>query len=333
MTRRTTDPLAPLLPLARLAAVSFVAVVATLAAVHYGAGAGAGDATSAAGSTSTAALSTDVQLTATGTASGKADANARLAATEASTLLNAVKVPPGSVRLASQPGDAPDHGQPPAQPQTSTLVTGRTWWSTPLGPSDALKWMGANPPNGLQTSASGPSMIGFDADSSGVINQADVYAETFTLPDGKTGIQLSSVVVYLPQRPAQETIPAAAKLVAVPDLPGPGGRAGASAAFTDQAEISRVAAIINALPTQPPGTYNCPADTGGGLELDFESSGGAPLAQVEIRASGCGGVLVAARGARLPGLSGGAQALQQIQDVLGTHWQLTLPAQSARTMP
>jgi hypothetical protein len=334
MTRRTTDPLAPLLPLARLAAVSFVAVVATLAAVHFGAGAGAG--AGAAGSTSNAALSTNVQLTATGSTSGKAGTNAQVAATEASTLLGEVKVPPGSVRLTSQPGDAPNLGQPPVQPQTSTLVTRTTWWSTPLSPNDALTWMSANPPNGLQTAASGPSLIGFDANGSGVISQADVYAETFTLPDGKTGIQLSSVVVYLPQRPAQETIPAAAKLVAVPDLPGPGGRTGASATFTDQAEISRVAAIINALPTQPPGTYNCPADTGGGLELDFESSGSAALAQVEIRASGCGGVFVATHGTRQPGLSGGAQALQQIQDVLGTRWQLTQPTQPgqpARTMP
>ena len=318
MTRRTTDPLAPLLPLAQLAAVSFVAVVATLAAVHFGAGAGA------AGSTSTAALSTDVQLTATGTTTAKADPNAQVAATEASTLLGAVKVPPGSVRLTSQPGDAPNLGKPPVQPSASTLVTRMAWWSTSLSPHDALAWMSAHRPNGLETSDSGPSLIGFEAAGSGAIGQADVYAETFTMPDGKTGIQLSSVVVYLPTRPAQETIPAAARLVAVPDFPGPGGRSGASATFTDQAGIDRVAAIINALPTQAPGLLYCPADTGGGLELDFESGDGAALAQVEIRASDCAGVSVTTHGTQQPGLSGGTQALQQIQDALGTHWQLTL---------
>jgi hypothetical protein len=326
MTRRTTDPLAPLLPLARLAAVSFVVVVATLAAVHFGAGAGA------AGPTSTAALSTDVQLTATGTTTAKADPNAQIAATEASTLLGEIKVPPGSVRLTSQPGDAPNLGKPPVQPSATTLVTRMTWWSTPLSPHDALAWMSANPPNGLETSASGPSLIGFEVGSSGAIGQADVYAETFTMPDGKTGIQLSSVVVYLPTRPAQETIPAAAKLVAVPDFPGPGGRSGASATFTDQAEINRVAAIINALPTQPPGLFYCPADTGGGLELDFESSDGATLAQVEIRASDCGGVSVTTHGTRQPGLSSGIEALGKVQNVLGTHWQLA-PVQTGLAMP
>jgi hypothetical protein len=326
MTRRTTDPLAPLLPLARLAAVGFVAVLATLAAAHFG------DAAGAAGSTTTAALSTDVQLTATGTTTAKADPNAQVAATEASTLLGTVKVPPGSVRLASQPGDAPNLGRPPVQPSASTLVTRVTWWSTPLSPNDALAWMTAHPPNGLESSASGPSLIGFEAGGSGAIGQADVYAETFTMPDGKTGIQLSSVVVYLPTRPAQETIPAAAKLVAVPDFPGHGGRGGTPATYTDQAEIDRVAAIINALSAVPPGLFYCPADTGGSLELDFESGDGAKLAQVEIRASECGGVSVTTHGTRQPGLSSGIEALRKVQDVLGTHWQ-PAPVQTGQEMP
>ena len=313
--------MAPLLPLARVTAVGFVAVVAMLAAVHVGTARPPPTlASDSAGTTATA--------TATATTS---TSNAQVAAAEARTLLGELKVPPGSVRLASQPKNAPNLGQPPEVPQTSTLVTRMTWWSSALSPADALDWISANPPNGLDASisisSSGPSAIGFQANGSGVIDQADVFAETFTLPDGETGIQLSSVVVYQPERPAEETIPAAAKLVAVPEYPGPGGRDGAPATFIDQVEINHVAAILNALPAALSGTSSCPADTGGGLELDFESSGGAALAQVEIEASGCGGVFVTTGGTQQPVLSGGAETIQQIQAVLGTHWQLT------RTMP
>ena len=306
MKRRKTDPLAPLLPVARLAAVGLVAAAATLASVHVG----------AVGSATT--------LDRTGAASSK---NAQVAAAEASTLLGEAKVPPGSVRLPSQPADAPNHGQSAVRPDASTLVTRTTWWSTALSPAAALRWLRENPPNGLVASTFGPSLIGFQGDSSGVINEADVYAETFTLPDGATGIQLSSVVVYLPDRPAQETIPTAArKLVAIPESPnsGPGEPGGVSATITDQAEIDRVAAIINALPTWPPGVYNCPEDNGGDLDLDFESGGGAVLAQVEMKTSGCEGTSVTVDGKQQPMLSGSAQTAQQIQGILGTHWQLTL---------
>ena len=137
----------------------------------------------------------------------------------------------------------------------------------------------------------------------------------------------TSTTIAATTRPAEETVPAAAKLVAVPQIPGPDGRDGTSATFTDQVEINRVAAIIDALPTRAPGTYSCPNDTGGGLQLNFESSGGTVLAQVEIRTSGCGGAYVTTHGTQQPGLSAGPETTQQIQDTLGTHWQLT------QTMP
>lgn len=301
MKRRTTDPLAPLLPLVRVTAVGFVALIATLAAVHVG----------------------TIRPVPTAADVGTSTKYAQVAAVEASGLLGEVEVPPGSTRLTSRPSDAPDLDQAPFLPQVSTMVTRTTWWSTALSPVDALGWMRAHPANGLFASISGPSIIGFEGNGSGVIDQITVYAEAFTLPDGTTGIQLSSVVVYQPVRSAQETIPAAAKLVATPRFPGPGGRAGASKTFTNQAEINRVAEIINALPTQPLGIRSCPADTGGILELDFQSSGGAPLAQVVVKASGCAGTYVTANGTQQPALSSGYETLQQIQDILGTRWQLT----------
>jgi hypothetical protein len=322
--RRTTDPLAPLVPLARVVAVGLVAAVATLTAVQLGA--------TGPTPTSISAHGTGTALTTTGTATATAtsapgtatgSANEQAAIKEANTLLGEVKLPPGSVRLTSRPDNAPDLEMAPFLPQVSTMVSRTGWWSSTLGPADALAWMRAHPAAGLFPDATGLSLIGFQGNGSGVIDQINVYAETFALPGGKTGIQVSSVVVFQPLRTAQETIPTVAKLVATPQYPRPENGDGAPATFTDQAEISRVAQIINALPTFYLGVYSCPADSGGGLSLDFESGSGTVLAQVELKSGGCGGVFVTAHGRLQPTLAGGSTTIQQIQAVLGTHWPVT----------
>lgn len=322
MKRRTTDPPAPLMPLARLTAAGLVAAVATLAAVQFG------PAGSTSAPTSSPASGTGVVLTtskSTPEVTIGEDTNLPVADAEANTLLGEVSVPPGSARLTSRPDDAPNHGRSPFQPQASTVVTRTAWWSSTLSPADTLDWIRAHPARDLEASISGPSLVGFlafNGNSFGVFAQATVYAETFALPDGKTGVQLSSVVVYQPDRSPQQTIPATAKLVAIPEFPGSGGRGGASVTLTDRAQINRVAQIINALPAQPLGTFSCPIDTGGGLELDFESSSGAALAQVQMKTGGCGGVFVTTDAKQQPALASSDLTVQQIQDVLGTHWQL-----------
>jgi len=312
--RRTTDPLNPLVPLARLAAVGLVAAVGALVAVNL----------EAPGTTpaSISAHGAGAALT-TRDSAAPGTSNVQVATNEAITLLGEVKVPPGSVHLTARPSDAPALVQVPFLPQASTMVTRTTWWRSTLSAADTLAWMRAHPTAGLIPSITGTSLIGFQGNGSGVIDQITVYAEAFTLPGGTTGIQLSAVVVYQPVRPAQETIPAAAKLVATPEFPRPKSSDGAPATFTDQTEISRVAQIINALPTIPIGTYSCPNDSGGGLSLDFESASGTILAQVSLMASGCGGTLVRTHGEQQPELAGGAATIQQIQAVLGTHWQVT----------
>ena len=320
MKHRTIDPLAPLRPVARLAAVGLVAAAGTLTAVHLG---------------PSGATQASISVPGPGTASSTTPptgslTNAQVAAKEASALLREVKLPPGSVQLASQPSNAPGGGLSPILPRASTMDTRTAWWSSTLSPTDALNWMQAHPASGLnasisETSNSGPPVIGFQRNASGVLAEDTVYAEAFELPGGKTGIQLSSVVVYQPDRPAQETIPAAAKLVATPEFPLGRARGNTSATFTDQAEINRVARIINALPTSVPGAYSCPNDTGGGLTLDFESGGGTIIAKVTMQASGCGGTSVETDGTQQPGLASDYDTLQQVQDALGTHWQLRPP--------
>ncbi|HWG27187.1 hypothetical protein [Actinospica sp.] len=142
----------------------------------------------------------------------------------------------------------------------------------------------------------------------------------------------SLVAVHALDAPASAQLGAtaptsAAKLVAIPRYAEQAKRTTSSATITGHAKIARVAAIINALPPAPTGAFSCPADFGGGLELDFESTGGAVLEQVSMDASGCGGTSVTINGARQPERSSSRDTIQQIQGILGTNWQLlpTLP--------
>ena len=118
-----------------------------------------------------------------------------------------------------------------------------------------------------------------------------------------------------------EPVTAAAKLVAIPEYAQQAERTTASAIFTDQAKIDRVAEIINALPPAPTGVFHCPIDVGGGLELDFESSSGAVLEHASMHATGCGGTTITIGGARSDRASG-RDTIQEIQRVLGSNWEL-----------
>ncbi|HET9172040.1 MAG TPA: hypothetical protein VFN97_21590 [Actinospica sp.] len=113
-----------------------------------------------------------------------------------------------------------------------------------------------------------------------------------------------------------------AKLVAIPRYPYQDAKHTTnSATITNQAEIARVAAIINNLPPAPTGIFNCPADFGGGLALDFESASGAMVEQATMRATGCGGTTITINGKQSDRASD-RETLAEIQHILGTDWQL-----------
>ena len=116
-------------------------------------------------------------------------------------------------------------------------------------------------------------------------------------------------------------VAATSKLVVIPEYARQAESTTGSVTFTDQATIDRVAEIINALPPAPTGALACPADFGGGLELAFESSSGAILEQVSMHATGCGGTTITIGGAKSDRASG-RDTIQEIQQILGTNWQL-----------
>lgn len=139
------------------------------------------------------------------------------------------------------------------------------------------------------------------------------------------GATLAAVHAVTSTASTQPPSTSAARLVAIPHYPSQIKQATSSATITDQAEIARVAQIVNTLPPAPTGAFSCPFDWGYTFELDFESSSGAVLEHVVMYPGGCGGASVTIDGERQPDRSSGLEPIQRIQGILGTHWQFTPP--------
>lgn len=263
--------------------------------------------------------------------------NAQAAADKAQSLLDEFHMPAGSQRLGTRPATAPSRADSiTSMPSTPDLVTRTGWWSSTLTPTAVTSWLAANPVKGLSTAQSmtqhGPGagatvQLIYTGLGTGSVNEIDLFTNVFTLPDGRTGLQLTALVTYRPDRPAGETLPAAARLVvAATDGFGPSHKTGGTA-VTNAAQIDRIENLINGLQTAPRGAYSCPIDFGGELALDFESASGSVLAQVQIHVSGCGGASVTVGGKQEPDLSTPRDTAQEIQDIIGTHFSLTRQVQ------
>jgi hypothetical protein len=135
-----------------------------------------------------------------------------------------------------------------------------------------------------------------------------------------------AAVLAINNHTSAEPVTTTAKLVAAPEYARQVERTATSATFTDQAKIDRVAEIINGLPPAPTGAYACPADSGSGLKLDFESSSGTVLEEASMSATGCGGTTITI-GGKQSNRASSRETVQEIQQILGTNWQLvpTMP--------
>ena len=304
MRRRIADPLAPLKPVARLAAVGLVATVGMLGAVQIH------------------AQPAQVSTTLVSASNGASEATA-----EADTLLAAVHLPPGAIRLTSKPANAPAAPTPEGD-----MVTQTQWWSTNTSAADVLSWVAAHPTSSTvatlqEWSGSGiqsprvTDAVGFDGNSAGVLYELYVGVTPFTLSGGRTGIEVTASVYYRPARTPQETIPVTAKLVVSQILPGVAGNGG-TVTTTDPGVIGQVARIINGLPTAPLGPRYCPMNNGAGISLSFESSSGTVLYLVSLETSGCGGSAITVAGHPQPPLAGNVDAAGQVVSAIGAHWHL-----------
>jgi hypothetical protein len=144
-------------------------------------------------------------------------------------------------------------------------------------------------------------------------------------------IRVDAQVLWLPAKPAEERIPAAAKVVTIIHVPGSGPQPAGDApvTITDPAAVARIASIVDGLPVFPPGIMNCPLDDGSGMRLSFRAAlSGPALAVVTAQSGGCGAVAVTIGGRPMPTLDGAPSLQQQVAAVAGLRWpagQVQLP--------
>jgi hypothetical protein len=160
-----------------------------------------------------------------------------------------------------------------------------------------------------------------------VLTQRWLLVEVVRGAGGQTAIRADSQVVWLPTKPPAERIPPDATVLTVTARPDVGPvaararRADLPATVTDPARVAKVAALIDGLRVFPPRTYACPADSGGGIRLEFRAGPNGPvLALVTIDPSGCQQVSVVIDGRDEPVLWGVASLSSDVLTIAGVHW-------------
>ena len=128
--------------------------------------------------------------------------------------------------------------------------------------------------------------------------------------------QIAAAVLALALGPAAARIPSQARLVRISverfhkPLRSPVVASGR--------QERRVAALVNQLPTFPPGVRACPVDLGVTVTLDFRAGAhGGLLAVAKADPYGCGQVALSVKGARPVVLSGGPGLIRSVSRLLG----------------
>lgn len=264
---------------------------------------------------------------------------------DATSILASFVPPPGARKLRAAPtADGGTLGRPQVTSDTPDVIDDASWWQVPgQGPLAVLSWEASHVSRRFTSDGSGTgSGTAFDSWSlppvSGVLDSRWLVVSALSDGGGGTELRAEAEVSYTPSRPAASLITAGAVHgVVVTALPGLNDRAKPPAPLivTDPATVRSLVALVNGLPLSPPGVYSCPADTGGGVRLDFLSrvgagKAGAPIVRSQVLAvavamsSGCGGVQLTINGTRT-GLGSGPTAAEQALAIAGMHWRLFSP--------
>jgi hypothetical protein len=233
-----------------------------------------------------------------------AASNQARAAGDVRALLDLVRLPAGSERVAGAPaGTSVIDNELPSQ-ATPNLVDAHSWWRVPGTLDAVLAYLKAHPPRGLSSSGSGSGSSRVSGPGSRTVFYGDVNFSFPALPavlDSRTlivkatsigadvvAVRVDAEDAWEIPRPASERIPAGVHEVDV--VRAVVGRPPTvSAHVVDASEVAGIMKLIDALPIVQPGVVSCPM-----------IPAGAPTVTLTFRGKSAGVVLARAAQLALP---------------------------------
>lgn len=207
-----------------------------------------------------------------------------------------------------------------------------SWWMVPGKPLAVLSWEEAHLPSRFTASGHGsvgsPPAMWTDQYAlppvTGVLAARNLVVAAVGAGGWKTTVRVNAEVRWIPAKPADERVPAAATVVTVAVLPGMVVRPTmpAPVTITDPAKVHEIVTATDALPLRGNVHVLCPADLGESVRLTFAAEPGGPALAVAVASTGgCGVVNLTVNGGPQPPLSGGTVLARQALALAG----LSLP--------
>lgn len=274
---------------------------------------------------------------------------------DAAAILAAFVPPPGARRLTRLPGGLGgelDHREalPIGDPD---FVANESAWEVRGGsPLRVLTWEKAHLPSRFLLMLRGGEAVpqrplppgmpppgrhdpyhyasyGFDLPGvTGILIQREMIVQAARSLAGKTYVRVDAEVMWQPQRPASERVPAGVRAITITarsysrpyEVPAP-------VTITDPAGIGKIVALIDRLFLDTPGTRSCPLENRK-IMLSFLSQANGPvLATASEPIASCGDVQFTVLGKHEPPLSDFGSFSQEVLSIAGVRWQgFNLPA-------
>lgn len=258
--------------------------------------------------------------------------NRQAALTDLAHILASFPAPPGATSISGPPPGAVDLNQGEPFPGALDQVSKVTWWRVTGGAQATIARVLANPPAGASHDGSSSDRGQVVGEQFGWPGVPGVLSEREMLvsvaPVGQdTVIRVAAMVSYLPQRPADATVPTSGDKLIVELTPIRLGAVTDADTYgpvtvTDRDRIAKVAGLINAQPMSAPGARPCPPPptVGGGSMIMVFSSDGTTTHTVDISLTGCQGITVHPAGGAPVTLDGGSDQVNQIIALLDLSW-------------
>lgn len=257
--------------------------------------------------------------------------NNAAAVSDATRLLAGAPLPPGSVRVSSEPsGDGGLLGHPLDTPVTPALVDRYGWWTTSTSFADAVAYLRAHPPaggmlTGFVGGLAGPPnglMFSFSP-RAGVLSSRSLAYSLVALSGGGTGIRIDAMDIWIVARPADERIPAGVRAIEWTRTRwtprgAPNGRVLSRRTIARRATVERIVGLFNRMDLVQPGVLSCPAERIRPVNTFTFRGRHGTLAQARVDgflSDECNAIALSIRGRRQTPLVGGTY-LKRVQRLL-----------------